>query len=77
MAAWMRRVTTTTRFVNSLAPHSGERLRERGSFSPFVVVPKSGLAAVADRRHRRFAGVLRCHSDSSFQRGVSWWATDR
>jgi len=37
-------VTATIRFVNSLAPRSGERVRERGSFNPPVVVLRCASA---------------------------------
>jgi len=38
---------TTTRFANSLAPRSGERARERGSFVPMAVCVKMRPPATA------------------------------
>jgi hypothetical protein len=36
--------TTAMRFAHSLAPRSGERARERGSFPPMVVMPRCAQA---------------------------------
>jgi hypothetical protein len=35
--------TTTLRYANSLAPRSGERVRERGSFNALVVLSRCAL----------------------------------
>ena len=58
--------TTTTRFANPLAPRSGERARERGSYPPMVVVPRSAPMEAT------LAG--RVVSGWRFENAVSFWS---
>ena len=63
--------TTTSRYANSLAPRSGERARERGSFPPMVVMLRC-VRPVARKLPNRVQSCIIVHNRAIFWVKPSW-----